>query len=623
MCRMSDKPKENSTHLESMRSSDTEKLLAMLYQASQQQAAGNVDDAEQGYEKILEQDPSNKFANQLLGGIALQKGDFQRAHQFIGNALAVDLNNEELNSNLGICLVNLERFDEAIHHFNQALANQPGYASAHNGLGTALREQGNSEEALEHHIQALEGQPNNHLMRNNYANTLKELGRTDEAIEQYSTALESAHGDPDTYYNLGVLFESLEQVDRACDNYEKALKTDPNHPGVNFNLGNVLRSMGQLEHAIEKYKKVIEVMPDHAKAHVNLGHALWVSDDQKAAGDHWHQALEIDNELADAHVNLALMNFEQGNISEGWERFEWRDKARSYESPHRQFPQPKWDGSPLNGKEIILWGEMGLGDQISYASMIPDVLKQGGKVTIECTQRLVQLFARSFEGAEVFAAPYTPAEDGHRSYDFQSPTPSLGRYFRKTVQDFPNVDDKYIYLKADPNKKAYWQEQLADLSDKPKIGLSWSSNLVKDEFKHFYASMKDMEPLLSLTGVDFICLVPSDVDDDIAKALKEYGVTIHVLEGLDLKQDVDGVAALLSSLDIVVSCLSTVSELSGALGVRTLGFIGESCHVQWMGTNDVLWFPNTHYHAKHKSDPWQPVFTGISLEVKNILKLDG
>jgi ADP-heptose:LPS heptosyltransferase len=135
--------------------------------------------------------------------------------------------------------------------------------------------------------------------------------------------------------------------------------------------------------------------------------------------------------------------------------------------------------------------------------------------------------------------------------------------------------------------------------------------------------MKDMEPLLSLTGVDFICLVPSDVDDDIAKALKECGVTIHVLEGLDLKQDVDGVAALLSSLDIVVSCLSTVSELSGALGVRTLGFIGESCHVQWMGTNDVLWFPNTHYHAKHKSDPWRPVFTGISLEVKNILKLDG
>ena len=623
MCRMSDKPQENSTHLESVDSPDSEELLAMLHQASQEQAAGNMAEAEQAYEKIAELDPNNKFATQLLGGLAFQKGDFHRAQELITKALVLDPNNAELNSNLGNALVKLRRFDEAVQHFNQALAIQPGYASAHNGLGAALREQGNPKEALEHHIKALEGQPDNPRVRNNYANSLKELGRMDEAIEQYSLALAVGPGHADTYYNLGVLYESQEQAERACDNYEKALKIDPNHSGVNFNLGNVLSRMGQLEAAIEKYKKVIQVTPDHAKAHTNLGHVLWMSDDKKAAEDHWHQALEIDNELADAHVNLALMNFGLGNISDGWEGYEWRDKAESYNSPRRQFPQPKWDGSPLQGKEIILWGEMGLGDQISYASMIPDVLKQGGKVTIECTQRLVQLFARSFEGAEVFAAPYTPAEDGHRSYDFQSPTPSLGRYFRKTVQDFPNVDDKYIYLKADPNKKAYWQEQLADLSDKPKIGLSWSSSLVKDEFKHFYASMKDMEPLLSLTGVDFICLVPSDVDDDIAKALKEYGVTIHVLEGLDLKQDVDGVAALLSSLDIVVSCLSTVSELSGALGVRTLGFIGESCHVQWMGTNDVLWFPNTHYHAKHKSDPWRPVFTGISLEVKNILKLDG
>jgi len=132
-----------------------------------------------------------------------------------------------------------------------------------------------------------------------------------------------------------------------------------------------------------------------------------------------------------------------------------------------------------------------------------------------------------------------------------------------------------------------------------------------------------MEPLLSLPGVDFICLVPADVDNYIAEALKDYGVTIHVLEGLDLKDDMDGVAALMSNLDLVVSCLSTASELAGALGVRTLGFIGEKSHAIMLGTDDVVWFPNTHYHAKDASDPWQPVFGDISLEVKDILKLEG
>jgi len=620
---MSDDPIGNSGHPESMQGSASENLLTKLHEAGQQQAAGNMAEAEQAYQLILEQEPNNKFANQLLGGMALQKGDFQQAHRFVSRALAVDPNNEELNSNLGIVLIKLQRLDEAIQHFNQALAVQPSYAAAHNGLGTALREQGNIKKALMHHVRALAVQPNDHRMRNNYANTLKELGRTDDAIEQYYIALESASGDPDTHYNLGVLFETLQQVDRACDNYERALKTDPNHPGVNFNLGNILSSMGQFETAIEKYRKVVEKVPEHAKAHVNLGHAYLKSNDKKGAENHWRQALVIDNKLADAHVNLALLSFEQGNISEGWESFEWRNKAESYKSPCRQFPQPKWDGSPLNGKEIILWAEMGLGDEILYASMIPDVLRQGGKVTIECTRRLVPLFTRSFEGAEVHAAPYLPAEESHRYYDFQSSFPSLGRYLRNTIGDFPSFDDEYIYLKADPSHRVHWQEQLASISNKPKLGLSWSSFVVKDELAHFYASIEDMEPLLSLTEVDFICLVPANVDDDIAKALNKYGVTIHVLEDLDLKDDIDGVAALMSSLDIVISCLSTVTELAGALGVRTLGFIGDRSHSIWMGTDDVLWFPNTHYHAKQKSEPWQPLFADISLEVKNILGLNG
>jgi tetratricopeptide (TPR) repeat protein len=619
---MSDEPLENSGRPENLQGPASENLLIKLHHAGKQLVDGNMAEAELAYEIVLEQEPDNKFANQLLGGIALQKGDFVRAHKFMSKALAVDPSNEELNSNLGIVLIKLQRLDEAIQHFEQALAVQPGYAAAHNALGTALREQGNAEKALIHHIQALAAQPNDHRMRNNYANSLKELGRSDEAIEQYFTVLESAYDDSDTHYNLGVLFEFLEQLDRACDHYEKALKTDPNHPEINFNLGNVLQSLGQLESAIEKYKKVIEVMPDHDKAHVNLGHALLKSDDKRGAEYHWRRTLVINNEFADAHVNLALLSFEQGNISEGWDGFEWRNKAENYESPHRHFPQLNWDGSPLKGKEIILWGEMGLGDEISYASMIPDVLRQGGKVTIECTQRLVPLFTRSFEGAEVYAAPYAPAEDGNRSYDFHSSFPSLGRYLRNAVEDFPSIDDEYIYLKADPSQRAYWQEQLESISDKPKIGLCWSSNLVKDEFRHFYASIQDMEPLLSLIGVDFVCLVPANVDDDIAKALIELGVSIHVMKGLDLKQDLDGVAALISSLDIVVSCLSTVTELAGALGVRTLGFIGESIHPQWMGTDDVLWFPNTHYHAKQKSKPWKPLFIDISLEVKNIFELD-
>ena len=104
---MSDETQGDLSLFENIQGLESDNLLDKLYQAGQQQAAGNMAEAEQAYELILKQEPNNKFANQLLGGMALQRGDFNRAYKFISSALAVDPKNEELNSNLGIVLIKL------------------------------------------------------------------------------------------------------------------------------------------------------------------------------------------------------------------------------------------------------------------------------------------------------------------------------------------------------------------------------------------------------------------------------------------------------------------------------------------------------------------------------------
>jgi len=607
---------------ESGLSSDQGNLLAMLHQAGQFQSTGQFEEAEVAYRQVLAVDPENKFALQLLGGMSLQLGKYEQACELIGKTLIADPDNAELNNNLGNALVKLGRLDEALKHLNKALSVAPEYAQAHNNLAAALRELGRLDEALAHHIQALEGQPENPRMRNNYANTLKRLDRTDEALEQYSMAVEQAPDYVDSYYNLGVLQEALNQMEKAQESYSMALEKFPDHPQSNFNLGNILRDMGQSDAAIEHFEKAIAVKPDYAEAHSNLGLVLRLEGKREAAEEHWKQAVEIMPDLADAQVNLGLVSFEKGNLADGWARYEWRDKADSYNSTRRKFPQPQWDGSALKDKEIILWGEQGLGDEILYASMIQDVLKQGGKVTIECTLRLVNLFTRSFPGVQVHAAPYGPAESGQRHFDYQCSFPSLGQHVRKSHEDFPGIDDDHVYLKADPEKMAFWQKRLAELSDKPKIGLNWNSMAVRDGFEHFYASIQDMKPLLTLPGVDFINLVPADVKDDIGDSMQKFGVPIHTWDDLDLKDDVDGVAALMGSLDLVVTCLSAVSELAGAMGLRTLGFIGEKSNTIMLGTDDVVWFPNTHYTAKELDESWQKVFEDIGPKVKEIVDLD-
>ena len=110
---MSDETEGDLSLFENIQGQESDNLLNKLHQAGQQQAAGNMAEAEQAYELILKQEPNNKFANQLLGGMALQRGDFNRAYKFISSALAVDPKNEELNSNLGIVLIKLQRLGES------------------------------------------------------------------------------------------------------------------------------------------------------------------------------------------------------------------------------------------------------------------------------------------------------------------------------------------------------------------------------------------------------------------------------------------------------------------------------------------------------------------------------
>jgi len=50
-----------------------------------------------------------------------------------------------------------------------------------------------------------------------------------------------------------------------------------------------------------------------------------------------------------------------------------------------------------------VWGEQGVGDEVGFASMLPDLIKRGARVVLECAPRLAPLFQRSFKGAEVVA----------------------------------------------------------------------------------------------------------------------------------------------------------------------------------------------------------------------------
>ncbi len=563
--------------------------IVLLQKGVQLQKAGRMDEARQAYGEALALAPGNPLALQLLGGIAMGKGDFEQARNHLSQALQADPDNAELNNNLGTALAELEINEEALSHFGHALAVEPG----------------------------------NLLARKNLAGLLKKMGRYEDAIEHYGLLIGHGPASSDLHFNLGVALEAAERLEEAEEHYVKALELDPEAAEPNYYLGNLRRRLDPLYDATAFYQRALAANPDYVEAHTNLGLVLRQAGRREEAEKHWRKAIALRPDNADAQMNLALVEFEQGNLTTGWKRYEWRFHTHNRDSPERHFRHAPWDGSPLKDKDIFLWGEQGLGDEILYASMIPDVLRQGGRVTIECTKRLVDLFTRSFPEAEIRPFPYVTAEYGKRHFDFQCPTPGLGRFLRPTVDSFPTLADDYAYLKVDPAKRAFWKERLDALGPGPKIGLHWNSTGAGVDSAHYYASIEDMAPVLTIPGVDFVSLVYADAEDGIREAREKYGVTIHTWDDLDYRDDIDGVAALACNLDMVVSCLTAASELSGALGVRTLCFIGETPHYLMMGTGDAIWFPNSTFFGKNKNDPWQPLFEDIRRVMVTELSLKG
>ena len=254
---------------------------------------------------------------------------------------------------------------------------------------------------------------------------LKDLGRLDEAVASFHKALAIKPDYAEAHTNLGTVRQKQERLEDAAASHEKAIRLKPDLAEAHCNLGNVFKEQGRLKEGEAACRRAIELKPEYPEAHTNLGSVLENQDRLEEGEATCRHAIELKPEYALAHANLAQFLFRKGHLKEAWDEYEWRWRTPEQALSAGAYPQPRWDGSPLKGKSILLWGEQGIGDVIRYAGMIPDVLGTGASVSIVCDERVVDIFARSFDGARVSATPITEAgaekDSGADGHDYQCP----------------------------------------------------------------------------------------------------------------------------------------------------------------------------------------------------------
>lgn len=404
-------------------------------------------------------------------------------------------------------------------------------------------------------------------------------------------------------YELARELAEKGDVDGSWKVVNAFLNDNPNDPRALVTASFLMRRIGRLPEAYHFARAATQVVEHDAAPWINLGHAaseMWLAQEAEYA---YRKALKCPNInegtlLRNTYLNLSALYIDNGQYEKAkgyalqmletdpedrqgrsnlgfcqlamreWSREAWANYHCTIGSewrPQLQFKdEPEWDGSP--GKRVVIYGEQGLGDEISFASVLPDALAATSRLILECDPRLTGLFRRSFADARVYGTRGVKgAQWDKEDWDFDASLPvgQLGEFYRLRESDFPGTP----YLSPCPQRTAMWRSYFKSLG-KPVVGIAWRGGIPKTNARSRQLMLDDLAPLFRSVDAHYVSLQYKDAAREIAEfKTRRPAVDLVQYPWATLTADYDDTAALIAACDYVFCMQTAVAHTAGALGV--------------------------------------------------------
>jgi tetratricopeptide (TPR) repeat protein len=424
--------------------------------------------------------------------------------------------------------------------------------------------------------------------------------------------------------SLACVQRDLHDYGAAIETLRPAIMANPESPLLWNTLGTVLGEQGDMATALTFFEEALRFDPAHAHALYNRANTKLDLGDPDGALEDCDAAMA----LAKAPGDLAMMRLARstillcgGRVGEGWEDYEARFDPHFGDLTHFAIDRPRWNPrSRLTGKSLLLVGEQGLGDEVMFANLVPDVidaLGPDGRLTLALEPRLVSLFQRSFPTARV-GAHVTHKIDGHtirqapfvaepETIDLWTPIAAPLRKFRRSVEAYPS---RAGYLTADPGRVAHWRDILAS---RPgfKVGVLWKSLKLDGARLRHFSPFDQWRPVLETPGASFVNLQYGDCQAELDQARETLGLEIWQPPGIDLKDDLDDVAALCMALDLVLGPANATTNIAAACG-GAVWMIATPAAWTLLGTDRYPWYPQARVFVSDRFNRWTTVMRDVA-----------
>lgn len=375
---------------------------------------------------------------------------------------------------------------------------------------------------------------------------------------------------PEALGNLAACFKNEQKPDGAAELWEMALalETIPEEKArFLMNIGGCYINRGQAQKALEYYERSLALRPDLLTCQFNKSFAL----------------------------------LELGRWQEGWEAFEKGFKSGDRKNRrYRGGDVPEWTGE--HGQTVIVWGEQGVGDEILFASCIPDLVRVSKKVIFDCHPRLEALFRRSFPDVEVHGTRKTMSEIPWLETvepDASVCISSLPRFFRNRDEDFPGKP----FLTADWTKPP---------KVRPRIGISWQGG-TKGTHKDIRSiPLAKFAPLWKAIDADWYSLqYTPEAAKQVCEFEEETGLRLRHFPNKVQCYDYDVTAGFVGSLDLVITVCTAMHHLSNAIGQETWTLVPSRPAWRYAKKGELWYRQTSRFFRQGNEDPWDAVIDRV------------
>ncbi len=388
-------------------------------------------------------------------------------------------------------------------------------------------------------------------------------------------------------FQRGVAHAQRDEFEVAAICFEQTLRLVPEHVGALWNLGLAWQFLGRMEESIAVLRQAIAHQPD----------------------------------LAAAHLNLAMSLFLKGDFAAAWHEYEWRWKCSRYGTRKIEALAPQWQGETLTDSSLLVYGEQGIGDEIMFMSSLNELRAQCARLIVACQARLIPLLKRSF--ADVIVIPQEALSDSETrrrlgSISYQSALGSTLQFIRPLPSPDTAPD---AFLIASDDVLQLWSMRLQGLPPGLNVGISWRGGSEPAEIKRRSTSLAQWAPLLNVPHINFINLQYGVRADELDNAQSLVPGRLHHWPDNDPLRDLDNFAALIASLDLVITVDNSTAHLAGALGTPTWLLISfpSSSYWRWLMEGErSCWYSSLRVFRKQHGESWESLLGTVAAPLASI-----